>query len=233
MSEENKRLARRALEEIYSKGDLEVVDELVHPEFADHEPEHPDLPIGPDAVRQTVKRLHETFSDLRFEVHQEVAEGDLVVQQVTMSGRHTGPMMGRPPTGRGVRRQARLHLARGRRPARRALGQPRRRRAAHAARTVPGLVLAQAVERALEALVELDLGLPAELFTRARGVERDVLHLAGALGGVLEPRSRRARSAFSTSTMSSTDFSWPRPMLIGPVASASAARRFASTTSST
>jgi predicted ester cyclase len=32
-------------------------------------------------------------------VHQEVAEGDLVVQQVTMSGRHSGPMMGRPPTG--------------------------------------------------------------------------------------------------------------------------------------
>ena len=44
---------------------------------------------------------------------------------------------------------------------------------------------AQAVERALQALVELDLGLPAERFTRARGVERDVLHLARALGGVL------------------------------------------------
>ena len=100
MSEENKGLARRALEEIYAKGDLELVDELVHPEFADHEPAHPDLPVGPDAVKQTVKRLHETFSDLRFEVHQEIAEGDRVVQLVTMSGRHTGPMMGQPPTGR-------------------------------------------------------------------------------------------------------------------------------------
>ena len=47
-----------------------------------------------------MKSLHETFSDLRFEVHQEIAEGDRVVQLVTMSGRHTGPMMGRPPTGR-------------------------------------------------------------------------------------------------------------------------------------
>ena len=100
MSDENKRLARRALEEIYAKGDLEVVDELVHPEFTDHEPAHPDLPVGPDAVRQTVQRLHETFSELRFEVQQEIAEGDRVVQLVTMSGRHTGPMMGRPPTGR-------------------------------------------------------------------------------------------------------------------------------------
>ena len=68
MSDENKRLARRALDEIYAKGDLEVVDELVHPEFTDHEPAHPDLPVGPDAVRQTVERLHETFSELRFEV---------------------------------------------------------------------------------------------------------------------------------------------------------------------
>src|SRR3954469_10137548 len=45
--------------------------------------------------------------------------------------------------------------------------------------------LAQAVERARQALLELDLGLPADLFTRARGVEGDALDLAGALGGVL------------------------------------------------
>ena len=99
MSEENKRLARRALEEIYAKGDLEAVDELIHPEFVNREPAHPDLPVGPDSVRQTVEGLHETFSDLRFEVHQEIAEGDRVVQLVTMSGRQTGPIMGRPPTG--------------------------------------------------------------------------------------------------------------------------------------
>src|SRR4051812_22227048 len=46
--------------------------------------------------------------------------------------------------------------------------------------------LAQAVERALQALVQLDLGLPAELFTRARRVECDVLHLSGALRRVLD-----------------------------------------------
>jgi steroid delta-isomerase-like uncharacterized protein len=100
VSEENKLLARRALEEIYSKGDLDAVGELVHAEFLNREPAHPDLPVGPDSVRQTVAGLHTTFSDLRFEVHQEVAEGDRVVQLVTMSGRQTGPIMGRPPTGK-------------------------------------------------------------------------------------------------------------------------------------
>ena len=100
MSEDNKRLVRRALEEIYAKGDLALADELVHPGYADHEPAHPDHPGGPESVKQTVRSLHGVFGDLRFEVEDEIAEGDKVVQRVTMSGRQTGPMMGREPTGR-------------------------------------------------------------------------------------------------------------------------------------
>ena len=37
MSDDNKRLLRRALEEIYAQGDLGLADELVHPDFVDHE----------------------------------------------------------------------------------------------------------------------------------------------------------------------------------------------------
>ncbi|HSK15612.1 MAG TPA: ester cyclase [Gaiellaceae bacterium] len=99
-SERNKRLARRALEEIYEKGDLGAADELVHPEFVDHEPAHPDSPTGPESVKRTVRSLHEAFADLRFEVRDEIAEGDKVVQLVVVSGRHVGPLMGRAPTGR-------------------------------------------------------------------------------------------------------------------------------------
>jgi predicted ester cyclase len=47
-----------------------------------------------------VRRLHATFGGLRFEVEDEIAEGDKVVQLATMSGRHTGPLIGREPTGR-------------------------------------------------------------------------------------------------------------------------------------
>jgi predicted ester cyclase len=100
MSDDNKRLARRALEEIYAKGDLQLVDDLVHPDFADHDPAHPDQPTGPESVRETVRNLHGMFSELRFEIEDELAEGDRVVQRVTMSGRHTGQLMGREPTDR-------------------------------------------------------------------------------------------------------------------------------------
>lgn len=98
--ENNKRLVRRALEEVYTNGDLELADELVHPDFVDHEPAHPDVPGGPDSVKQTVQRLQAIFGELRFDVEDEIAEGDKVVQLVTMSGRHTGPLMGREPTNK-------------------------------------------------------------------------------------------------------------------------------------
>jgi predicted ester cyclase len=97
---DNKRLVRRALEGIYTKGDLELANELIHPDFVDHEPSHPGQPTGPESVRQTVRRLRSAFGELRFEVEDEIAEGDKVVQLVTMSGRHTGPLMGREPTDR-------------------------------------------------------------------------------------------------------------------------------------
>ena len=100
MSEHNKRLVRRALEEIYAKGNFELANELVHPDFVDHEPAHPEQPTGPESVKQTARRLQSVFGGLRFEVEDEIAEGDKVVQLVTMSGRHNGPLMGREPTGK-------------------------------------------------------------------------------------------------------------------------------------
>jgi predicted ester cyclase len=96
----NKRLARRVLTEIYEKGVLELANELVHPDFVDHEPAHPEQPTGPESVKETVRHLHAAFGGLRFEVEDAIAEGDKIVQLVTMSGRHTGPLIGRQPTGR-------------------------------------------------------------------------------------------------------------------------------------
>jgi predicted ester cyclase len=96
----NRLLARRALEGIYERGDLGLADELIDPAFVDHEPAHPDRPAGPDGVKQTVRELHSAFGELRFEVEDEIAEGDRVVQRVTMRGVHAGALAGQEATGR-------------------------------------------------------------------------------------------------------------------------------------
>jgi predicted ester cyclase len=100
VSDEDKRLVRRALEELYAGADLALADELVHPDFVDHEPAHADQPTGPESVKRTVRELHGMFGDLSFDVEDEIAEGDKVVQRVTMRGRHTGRLMGLEPTGK-------------------------------------------------------------------------------------------------------------------------------------
>src|SRR5947208_1960250 len=71
-----------------------------HPDYVDHEPSHPELPTGPESVVTTVHGLHRAFGDLRFEIEDEIADGDKVVQLVTMKGRQVGTLMGREPTGR-------------------------------------------------------------------------------------------------------------------------------------
>jgi predicted ester cyclase len=98
--EANKRLVRRTLDEIYASGDLALADELIAADFVDHDPDHGGQPTGPAAVKETVERLRGAFADLRFEVLDEIAEHDRVVQRVVMRGRHTGPLMSIEPTGR-------------------------------------------------------------------------------------------------------------------------------------
>ena len=55
--------------------------------------------------------LRTVFPDLRFEIEDLAAEGDLVAGRLTMSGTHEGPLMGIPPTGRPVR-QDHMHFVR-------------------------------------------------------------------------------------------------------------------------
>lgn len=100
MTEDNKRLFRRALKEVYEEGTLDLADELVHPAFVDHEPAHRDDFTGPESVKRTASRLLAAFGELRFDVEDEIAEGDKVVQLVIVSGTHTGLLFGREP-GRG------------------------------------------------------------------------------------------------------------------------------------
>jgi len=66
----------------------------------DHEPAHGEEGNGPEGVKRTVQGLHDAFGDLRFEIDDEIAEGDKVVQRVTMSGRQVAPIAGSEPTGK-------------------------------------------------------------------------------------------------------------------------------------
>ncbi len=110
MSEENKALFRRTYEELLNQGHLAVADELIAPDFINHEAP-PGRERGPESMRGLAIMLRTAFPDLHFTIEELVAEGDVVAGRLTMSGTHEGPLMGMPPTGRSVR-QDHMHFVR-------------------------------------------------------------------------------------------------------------------------
>jgi len=99
--ERNKANARRSFEEIFPVCDVEALAEIVAPDVVSRG-RRPDEPNGFEGVKRTMLWLATVFSDQRWEVHDVLGDGDLVAVHLTHHGRHTGDLMGIPPTGREV-----------------------------------------------------------------------------------------------------------------------------------
>lgn len=101
MTEELKAKARRIWEEIFPSGDVDGLAEVIAKDSIDHTA-RPDEPQGLAGVRQTMLWLGTVFSDQRWEIHQVIGEGETVLVYCTFHGRHTGDLMGIPPTNQEV-----------------------------------------------------------------------------------------------------------------------------------
>ncbi len=97
MSQDIKTTARRSWEEIIPNGDAAAVAEVMHADCVDHSA-RPGEPQGIEGAVQHMRWLHSAFSDLKFEIHHVIGEGDTVAVHCTLTGRHTGDLMGIPPT---------------------------------------------------------------------------------------------------------------------------------------
>ena len=102
MSEENKALVRRFIEEVWNSGNLDMIDELIAENHVDHDPAQSGAPGGRQAVRSFVEMYRSAYPDTRLAIGEMIAEGDLVAMTWTATGTHRGELMGIAPTGRSV-----------------------------------------------------------------------------------------------------------------------------------
>src|SRR5829696_9507185 len=102
MSEaENKTVAQRFNEEVWGRGDEVALEELLAPDFVDHDAlpgQSPDR----EGHRQILAAFRSAFPDLHVTTEDVVAEGEKVVSRWTARGTHQGELMGIAPTGNGV-----------------------------------------------------------------------------------------------------------------------------------
>ena len=102
MSDENKTIVRQLYEEVWNKRRLELVEEIISPSHALHDPNLTDSAIGPEAYKRQVTRFIIAFPDLRFNVEDMFGEKDKLAVAWTISGTHKGEFMGIAPTNKKV-----------------------------------------------------------------------------------------------------------------------------------
>jgi predicted ester cyclase len=87
VTEANKAVVRRLVDEVLNGGHLEVIEELYAPELV-------------SAARRWITPFRVSFPDVHMEVEELIAEGDTVVGRFTCSATHLGEWLGQAPTGR-------------------------------------------------------------------------------------------------------------------------------------
>lgn len=102
MSEENKTLARRWIEDLWNKGNLSVADEVLAPTYVHIDPSTPDLGAGPEGEKKRVTLYRTAFPDLHLNIDDLIAESDKVVIRWTCRGTHRGDLSGIGPTGKPI-----------------------------------------------------------------------------------------------------------------------------------
>jgi predicted ester cyclase len=100
MSAESKELVRRFYERIVNEDDLAIADEVLAPGYEDHTPIPLEVP-GPEGFKRRIEQLRRTF-EIRIQLHDMVAEGDLVAFRWTITGKHIGDFAGISATQRDV-----------------------------------------------------------------------------------------------------------------------------------
>ncbi len=99
MSEEqNKQVFRRLIEEGFSKGNLEVLNDVFAPNFVEHQDGL--VPPNAEGVKGAIVSLRTAAPDLKLTIEEIIASGEKTWARITARGTHRGPFMGRPATER-------------------------------------------------------------------------------------------------------------------------------------
>jgi serine phosphatase RsbU (regulator of sigma subunit)/predicted ester cyclase len=106
-AEENMALARRFLEARVVNRDLDAVDEMLAPDFVNHNKLVPGQEPDREGYKRAISALHATFSEGRLIIEDQVAGGDKVVTRFLVHSPHDrGELMGVAPTGRELTNRA-------------------------------------------------------------------------------------------------------------------------------
>jgi steroid delta-isomerase-like uncharacterized protein len=99
VEESNKAIMRRFWA-VWEQGNVDLLDELPAPEYVNHTLAAPDLPPGPEGVKEVVSMFRSGMPDLRVLIEDMIAEDDKVATRYALDGTHEGELFGVALTGK-------------------------------------------------------------------------------------------------------------------------------------
>ncbi|HYQ17385.1 MAG TPA: ester cyclase [Polyangiaceae bacterium] len=102
MTDPKAAVVHRYFAELFNLGKLELLPELLHPDYVNHSPGSAELPRGRDGVGIVVQALRRGLPDLRYQIDELVVGEESVAARTTMTGTHLGDLFGMAPTGRAL-----------------------------------------------------------------------------------------------------------------------------------
>jgi predicted ester cyclase len=88
-AEQNKAIMRQYFEGAWEQGNLELLDELLAPDYVNHNPATPEMPTGPEGVKGVVSMFRSGMPDLKVVIEDMIAEGEKVATRYTLEGTPT------------------------------------------------------------------------------------------------------------------------------------------------
>ena len=88
----------RGIYKAINTGDLALLDQFVAPDYVEHSEGY----HGVEPFRQQIAAFRAGFPDLNVAIDDVLTDGDRFASRTTITGTHTGDLMGMPATGRHV-----------------------------------------------------------------------------------------------------------------------------------
>jgi steroid delta-isomerase-like uncharacterized protein len=99
-TDQNKKIIQRLFTEGICKRNLDVIDQLVDPNFINHG--IPDAQRGPEGFKDIIRTFTDAFPDMDVSIESIIAEADMVATRGRWKATHQNQFMGIPATGKSV-----------------------------------------------------------------------------------------------------------------------------------
>ena len=99
-TEYNKSIVKRCFDDVWNNGNMDVVSDLIHPNFIRHHERNRDEDLhGVEDFRLWVSRTRQALPDLRFDIERIFGETDRIMAHVRGRATHKGELKGVSATG--------------------------------------------------------------------------------------------------------------------------------------